>query len=367
VAAALASVPAERPVTAVFHSAVVLDDGLLGDLTAERVTAVLGPKVDGAWHLDLLTRGMDLAAFVMFSSVTGTLGNAAQGSYAAANAALDALAVQRQRAGLAGKSVAWGSWAQVGQAAQLDQALQRRLRRTGVVPLELDEGMALLDAALDRPQPVVLALKLDRAALVRAASEQVAGLPALLAHLVRPAQRAGRADDAARPTSSLLAQRLARLPDAARAAAVVSAVRTELAAVLGLPGPDAVPVDRPLKELGLDSLMAVEARNRLAAAIGHKLPASLLFDYPTPTALAGFLRKAIAPARDQPAELVAAFETLERYGADAIERSGGLARLARLAARPSPAVVPAASASAVAEVSDEDLFKLIDDQLGALS
>ncbi|HMG22688.1 MAG TPA: SDR family NAD(P)-dependent oxidoreductase, partial [Kofleriaceae bacterium] len=361
VVAALASVPAERPVTGVFHSAVVLDDGLLGDLTAERVRAVLRPKVEAAWHLDELTRGMELAAFVMFSSVTGTFGNAAQGSYAAANAALDALAVQRQRAGLAGKSVAWGSWAQVGQAANLDAALQRRLRRTGVVPLEQDEGMQLLDEALERAQPVVMALKLDRAALVRAASEEMVGLPALLAQLVRPAQRARRADDAGRPTSSQLAQRLARLPDAARAAAVMSAVRTELAAVLGLPGPDAVPVDRPLKELGLDSLMAVEARNRLSAAIGHKLPASLLFDYPTPTALAGFLRKAIAPARDQPAELLAALETLERYGADAIERSGVLARLARLAGRPSAA----AAASSVAEVSDDDLLKLIDDQLGA--
>jgi NADPH:quinone reductase-like Zn-dependent oxidoreductase/acyl carrier protein len=283
--AALGQISDEHPLTAVFHTAGALDDGLLGDLTEERIDRVLGPKLDAALSLHELTRGLDLSAFVLFSSVAGTLGSAAQGSYAAANSALDALAAWRHRQGLPATSLAWGTWAEVGMAARLGEALQRRLRRGGFVPIEAEMGMRLLDEALRGSSPALVPVQFDRAALQRIAHEQLEALSPLLRGLVgAPVRRAASARG-----GSSLAERLARLPAAEREAVVLEAIRTQLAAVLGLVSPEAVPVDRPLQELGLDSLMAVEARNRLSHLVGERLPASLLFDYPTASDLARFL------------------------------------------------------------------------------
>ncbi|MCC6557896.1 MAG: SDR family NAD(P)-dependent oxidoreductase [Polyangiaceae bacterium] len=299
-AAALASIPPEHPLTGVFHLAMALDDAMLGDITPERVDGVLRAKVDAAFHLDELTRTCDLGAFVLFSSVVGVFGGAAQSTYAAANAALDALAIRRRRRGLAGKSLAWGSWAEVGRAARLHHAFKQRTRSAGVIPLEVASGMQLLDAALEHPEPVLVPIHFDRGALRRAASRDT-GL-ALLRSL--SGARPRRAGTPGTGSESAFAARLAPLSDPERHDLVLATIRSEVAQVLGLGRPEAVPVDQPLRDLGLDSLMAVETRNRLASLLGTKLPASLLFDHPTPKDLARFIEARLggrAPAASVPA------------------------------------------------------------------
>ncbi|MGO4758852.1 beta-ketoacyl reductase, partial [Streptomyces sp. 2MCAF27] len=189
VARVLASVPAEHPLTAVVHAAGVLDDGVVGALTPERLSAVLRPKVDAAWHLHELTRDLDLAAFVMFSSLAGLMGNAGQGNYAAANAALDALVRGRRTAGLAGQSLVWGLWAhESGMTGKLTDADIQRMSAAGLPPINGEEGMALFDAALSSDEPVVAPVPLDLAAL-RAQPE----VPSLLRGLVRTTRRAAAA------------------------------------------------------------------------------------------------------------------------------------------------------------------------------
>ncbi|MDR7304449.1 acyl transferase domain-containing protein/acyl carrier protein [Haloactinomyces albus] len=291
-AAVLSGIPAERPLSAVFHTAGVLDDGLIGDLTPERVDTVLRPKVDAALHLHELTENAQLSAFVLFSSMAGTIGGPAQANYAAANAALDALAERRVRRGLPALSLAWGLWSETGLVTELEDRLRERLGRTGMLPIDRESGMALLDASLSGPDPVVAPAPLDRALLQRRATAQPETVPAMLRSLVRNPLR--RAADA-RGTGSELATRLARLPEAERAPALLDAVRGELATVLGLPGTSAVPPDRPVRDLGLDSLMAVESRNRLSAVVGQPLSANLLFDYPTPEDLADALGEKLGP------------------------------------------------------------------------
>ncbi|MGJ7909083.1 SDR family NAD(P)-dependent oxidoreductase [Actinopolyspora sp. H202] len=285
-AEALGDIPPERPLTGVFHTAGVLDDGLIGDLTPERVDTVLRPKVDGALHLHELTEHTELSAFVLFSSVAGTIGGPGQANYAAANAALDALAERRAHRGLPALSLAWGVWAEAGLATELDEQLRKRLDRTGMLPIDRESGTALLDAALRGSTTVVAPAPIDRPLLRRRVSTRPETVPVMLRSLVRgPLRRAA----AGGGTGSELATRLERLPEAERAPALLEAVRSELAVVLGLSGSSAVPPDRPVRELGLDSLMAVESRNRLAALVGVPLSANLLFDHPTPEELAGVL------------------------------------------------------------------------------
>ncbi|SDK91018.1 Acyl transferase domain-containing protein, partial [Actinopolyspora mzabensis] len=279
----LDAIPAERPLTAVFHTAAVLDDGLLADLTPERVDTVLRPKIDAAFHLHELTAELPLSAFVLFSSAAGTLGSAGQANYAAANAALDSLAARRRHTGLPAVSLAWGMWTDVGLVTGLDDPLRHRLGRMGGLPITPEFGMRLLDEALGRPEADLAPIPFDHGRLEQRAKE--GALPALLRGLVRPRFRRA----AGTATGTGLAERLAGRSESERATALLELVRGELATVLGLPEASAVPVDRPVRDLGLDSLMAVESRNRLAALVGEKLPASLLFDHPTPTELSRFL------------------------------------------------------------------------------
>src|SRR5262249_22468115 len=146
-AALLATVPAEHPLAAVFHTAGVLDDGTVTALTPEQVDAVFRPKADAAWHLHELTR--DLRHFVLFSSVAGVVGNAGQGNYAAANAFLDALAHRRRALGRPAQSLSWGLWAPAsGMTAAMAATDRARLARSGVAPIDEERGLALLDAAL---------------------------------------------------------------------------------------------------------------------------------------------------------------------------------------------------------------------------
>ncbi|MFE0513415.1 SDR family NAD(P)-dependent oxidoreductase [Streptomyces sp. NPDC058964] len=288
VAAALDGVPAEHPLTAVVHVAGLLDDGVVGSLTPERLDKVLAPKADAARHLHELTRLADLSAFVLFSSAAGTFGNPGQANYAAANAYLDSLAAHRRAHGLPGVSLGWGLWAAEGggMAESLDEAERARMARSGSAAFTGDEGLALYDTALALPHAALVPIHLDLPAA--AAPEEV---PALLRALVRtPSRRTARGADKAAGGGELAA-RLAGLGADEQHALLLDVVRTHAAAVLGHSGPEAVDVTQAFKDLGFDSLTGVEFRNRLAGACGLRLPATLVFDYPAPEALAGYLRE----------------------------------------------------------------------------
>ncbi|MEV0533514.1 SDR family NAD(P)-dependent oxidoreductase, partial [Kitasatospora sp. NPDC050463] len=293
-AKALAGIPADHPLTAVVHAAGVLDDAVIASLTPAQLAAVLRPKVDAAWHLHELTLDADLGAFVLFSSSAAVLGGPGQGNYAAANTFLDALAQRRRAEGLPGQSIAWGLWERAsGMTGHLDANDLTRLRRSGVSPLADADGLAMFSAALHADQPVLVAMKLDVAA-ARTAFRN-GSVPPLLRRLVgapgRPAVAAGPGGGDSAP-----ARRLAALPAAERARALLELVRANAAVVLGHATDEAIRPDRAFKQLGFDSLTAVELRNRLNAATGLKLPATLVFDHPTPDELAAWLHTELAPA-----------------------------------------------------------------------
>ncbi|MCX4530020.1 SDR family NAD(P)-dependent oxidoreductase, partial [Streptomyces sp. NBC_01551] len=290
----LASVPVEHPLTAVVHTAGVLDDGVLSSLTPDRVAAVLRPKVDAAWNLHELTRGLDLSAFVLFSGAAAAFGAAGQANYAAANAFLEALAEQRRAEGLAATALAWGLWAPQtgsggGMAASLDDANLRRIARDGVDGLAADEGLALFDTAMTVDSAVTLPMRLDLAVL-RAQAVSAGSTPALLRALVRvPVRRAVERRDGGAGTGSPLVARLLGLPVAEHEGVLLELVCGRIAAVLGHTGADAVDAERAFRDLGFDSLTAVELRNVLKTETGLRLPPTLIFDYPTPAALARYL------------------------------------------------------------------------------
>ncbi|MGA5818082.1 SDR family NAD(P)-dependent oxidoreductase [Kitasatospora sp. NPDC094028] len=293
-AAVLAEVPAEHPLTAVVHTAGVLDDGVLTALTPERVAAVLRPKVDAAWHLHELTRELPLKAFVLFSSAAGVLGQSGQSSYAAANAFLDALAQRRRARGLAARSLAWGLWAESsGMTSHLDETDLRRLGRTGLAPMPSDQGLALFDAALAEAGPGEGRAVLVPARLDTATVRGLAEVPPLLRGLIRAPRRAATA------ATATLRQRFADLPPEKRHRAVLDVVRAHVAAVLGYPAPNRVDPDRGFLDLGVDSLTALELRNRLGAESGSRLPATLIFDHPSPAAVARHLEAEAFPAEDR--------------------------------------------------------------------
>ncbi|MFJ8547361.1 type I polyketide synthase, partial [Streptomyces sp. NPDC093586] len=296
VAMALATADAERPWTGVFHLAAVLDDGVLSAQSAERLAGVWGAKAAGAEHLDVLSRelGLDLAAFVLFSSAAGVLGGAGQANYAAANAFVDALAVRRRADGLPGVSLSWGLWQQagIGLTASLGQAELARLRRSGVGALSERQALAALDAALGLPHPHLVPVKLELTSLQRQA-DNAGGVPVLLRNLLRaPRRRAGEPGG----SPSGLRERLLALPETERLPHLTQLVQREAATVLGLSGTDAVGAQQVLKELGMDSLMAVELRRRLSAETGLSLPSTLAFDHPTPSAVAALLLAKLAVA-----------------------------------------------------------------------
>ncbi|MFE7565942.1 type I polyketide synthase [Streptomyces sp. NPDC057539] len=283
---AVAALLAEHRVTAVVHTAGVLDDGTIGSLTPERIDTVFRPKVDAAWHLHELTRDLDLSAFVLFSSVAGTLGGPGQGNYAAANTFLDALAQHRRTEGLPATSLAWGLWADTGgMAGSLDEADVKRMSRGGLIPLRSAEGLALFDVAGSTGRAVLAPVPLDLPALRKQARSQP--VPHMLRGLVRSTAR--RTVESAAVAGSAFARSLAGLTDAEREKALLDLVLDHVAVVLGHSSTQAVAPDRAFKEVGFDSLTAVELRNRLGGATELRLPATLIYDYPTPAALAAHL------------------------------------------------------------------------------
>ncbi|MFI0820393.1 type I polyketide synthase [Streptomyces sp. NPDC021098] len=279
VAALLAEIPGEHPLTGVVHAAGVLDDGLVAAQNPDRLDTVFRPKLDGAWHLHELTRDLDLRAFVVFSSVFGVLGNAGQAGYTAANAFLDALAWRRTAEGLAGLSIGWGPWPQdSGMSATLSAAQLRRITGAGLPTLSLDQGLAWFDAGGAVAEAAVVAAPVDRAAL-RARDT----VPAVLRGLV-PAGTARRA--AATGVGSGLPTGLTA--DQARDA-LLQLVREQVGSVLGHADASAVASGRTFKDMGFDSLTASQLRNSLRKRTGLSLPSTLVYDHPTPDALAGRL------------------------------------------------------------------------------
>ncbi|AXX31809.1 Malonyl CoA-acyl carrier protein transacylase [Actinosynnema pretiosum subsp. pretiosum] len=341
----VAALVAEHPVTAVVHAAGVLDDGVLTALTEERFDSVLRPKVDAAWHLHELAGPVE--QFVLFSSVAGLLGGAGQANYAAANAALDAIATHRARLGLPARSLVWGPWTGGGMADRLAAADRDRLRDRGLLPITEVAGAALFDAALRCPAPVVVLAPLDRAAT------RSGPVPPVLRALLPAAPR--RAAEPADHTD--LADRLRALGERERDHLLLGVVRSHVASVLGHRDPSAIDRDEAFTDLGFDSLTAVELRNRLADGTGLRLPASLVFDHPTPAVLVKFLRARLTPdAADVVRLKVAEVEALLSGAAlDARAKDEAASRLELIARRWRGSAQPDLDGA-----SDEELFRLVD-------
>ncbi|MFB4197556.1 SDR family NAD(P)-dependent oxidoreductase [Streptomyces carpaticus] len=297
----IASVPAGFPLRGVVHVSGVLDDGVLSALTPERLATVFGPKADAAWHLHTLTRELGLSAFVLFSSAAGVFGNGGQGNYAAANGYLDGLARYRRAHGLPALSLAWGLWSEAGgMTGDHDGVTALRTARDGLLGLTAAQGLALFDAALRTGRADVVPARLDLARLRARSAED--GVPHLLRGLVRSARRTA-AERTTAATGLSFADRLSALSAEERHETVAALIGTQIGLVLGHPdGPETEP-DLAFKEMGFDSLLGVELRNRLATATGLRLPATLVFDYPTPAELAARLLDGLAPpAEEAPAE-----------------------------------------------------------------
>ncbi|QKW65461.1 type I polyketide synthase [Streptomyces sp. NA03103] len=286
-AALVASVPQERPLTAVVHAAGVLDDATVTTLTSEQLDRVLRPKLAAAWHLHELTGDQDLAAFVLYSSYAGVTGAPGQANYAAANSFLDALARHRRGLGLPAVSLAWGLWGQKsGMTGGLGATDLRRMAEGGLVPISTEHGMELFDQAQDLGAPVVVVTPFDE----RALRERGERLPAVLRSLVAAVERPGPAGPAPEAGPAGLRERLATLSEEAQTRTLTDLVRMHLGSVLGHEDAQGVAEDRAFEQLGLDSLMGVELRNRLNAATGLRLPSTAVFEHPTATELARRLR-----------------------------------------------------------------------------
>ncbi|MBB6170277.1 acyl transferase domain-containing protein/acyl carrier protein [Nocardiopsis mwathae] len=376
----LDTIPAEHPLTGVIHTAGVLDDGVIGSLTSERMANVLRPKVDAARHLHDLTRDTEsLSLFLLFSSVAGTLGGPGQGNYAVANAYLDALAVHRRSLGLPGMSLAWGLWGlgDGGMAGSLGDSDLRRMNRSGITPMSADQGLELLDAALGTDGGVLLPVLLDLATL-RAQAGTGLLPPALYGVVPVPVRQAAAQGGGTSGTGvgAPLADRLARMSAPERDDFLMELVAKHVAAVLGHAASTRVEPDRAFSELGFDSLAAVELRNRLNAATGLRMPATLLFDHPTSRQVAGFIRSEASPEEADSAQPVlaeldrlgAALTTLASSGDDGGEHAKITARLETLLRTWQDAhagtTAEEAPESDFAEASDDELFAVLDNELG---
>ena len=392
----LESVPEDRPLCAVIHAAGVLDDSTVQSLSSAQIDAVLRPKAEAAWLLHRLTAELPLRAFVLFSSVTGVVGSAGQANYAAANAFLDALATRRRSLGLPATSIAWGLWAiDGGMGSGLSAADLARLSRVGG-SLSADQALDLLDAALKQVTdgaPLLVASRWEP-------SDLRGGVPGALRGLVRTPRRPGgpaRSAAANLPgrqspadagprfgtgigaassadtaqASGGLASRLAALDPAGVRQTVLDLVRTHVAAALAHGSPAEIEVDRPFIELGLDSLTSVELRNRLGAATGLRLPATLVFNTPTVAGVTDYLIRELAPAPPEPDRVLS--EALERISADLDHADAGqrdrveavlrsaLSRLREVNGE--AGLVPGFGDDALGSASDEEIFRFIDNRI----
>jgi polyketide synthase 12 len=287
----LADIPVQHPLSAVMHTAGVLDDAVVTSLTPERMDAVLRAKVDTAWNLHELTKDSNLSAFVMFSSMAGLVGSSGQANYAAANSFLDGLAVHRRTRGLPAMSLGWGLWDQTSSMTGALEAVDfARFARDGIVAMSSTQALQLLDTAMVIDEPFLLPAHIDTAAL--RVKFDGGTLPPMFVDLINaPARR--QVDDslAAAKSKSALLQRLDGLPEDEQQVVLLDLVRSHIATVLGNSTPDSIDPDKAFQELGFDSLTAVEMRNRLKTATGLPLSPTLIFDYPNSAALAGYFRQ----------------------------------------------------------------------------
>ncbi|MER7475885.1 type I polyketide synthase, partial [Micromonospora sp. NPDC000018] len=287
----------------VVHTAAVLDDGVVSAISPQRLAGVLAPKAAAGWWLHEATLGLDLDLFVVFSSAAGVLGSPGQAAYAAGNAFLDALAVHRRQAGLPGVSLAWGMWDTAGMAASVSDADRARSTRAGITGMSTETGLELFDAALAADRPVLVPAVIDVAAMrAQVVAGRVPSLLRVLLGAVNARRQAGRGN---------WADRLAGLDPQEARDQVDVLVRGLVAQVLGHGTAEAVPGDRAFRELGFDSLTAVDLRNRINAATGLRLPSTLVFDYPTARILADQVYAELAGGR---AATVAAAEAATGTG-----------------------------------------------------
>ncbi|WP_190113395.1 type I polyketide synthase, partial [Streptomyces cinnamoneus] len=290
--AALAALLAEHPVNAVVHTAGVDHLEPFADMTLGSFAGVLSAKAAGAMHLDELLAGQELDAFVLFSSIAGVWGSGHQAAYAAANAALDGLAERRRAQGLPATAVAWGPWGDGGMAE--GEGAAERLRRRGLIPMPAALAVSGLRQALDSGETTVTVADIDWERFI---TPFTVGRPSALLGDLPETERilnaAGRTDESGAAAESPLAARLAGLSGTEQNTLLVELVRTHAAAVLGHSGAGEVEADRAFKDLGFDSLTAVELRNKLNTETGLALPPTLVFDYPNANALAQLLRTEI--------------------------------------------------------------------------
>ncbi|WP_368951986.1 SDR family NAD(P)-dependent oxidoreductase [Parafrankia soli] len=381
----LATIPDDLPLSAVVHTAAVLDDALLANLTPAQQDRVLRVKVDGARHLHELTAGVALEAFVLFSSVAGLVGIAGQGNYAPGNAYLDALAAHRHAAGLPATSIAWGHWAGDGIA---EPRLASQGRRHGFAPMDPQVCVAALERILEQEETQLVVVDADWPTIRRARPYR------LLDELVQVREAGagsggtpgagGAPGTAGEAPGAALVRSLSEANAAERRRILLRLVRTEVAAVQGHATPDAVDTARGFREQGFDSLTAVELRNRLNAASGLRLPASLIFDYPTPRALADHLGEYLVAQADAAGAasttdttdttdtanttVLADLDRLEARlsrlpaGGDEHRRAGE--RIAALAAAWSRSEPGNPGAAELADASDDELIDFIGKELG---
>ncbi|HEY2062753.1 MAG TPA: type I polyketide synthase [Amycolatopsis sp.] len=352
-AALIAGVPAEHPLTAVIHTAGVVDDGVLLALTPERMDTVLRPKVDAAWHLHELTAELDLAAFVLYSSAGGTLGAAGQANYSAANVFLDALAHHRAALGKPAVSLAWGLWSEGGMSGELAETDLIRMARSGVFGLSFADGLELFDATFGTAQPSLVPVRLDMSGL-----RADAHVPAMLRGLASGAARGGTARRRAEVVDDSWS-RITALPAAERGRALLDLVCGTAAVVLGHEKRDAVDPRKGFIELGFDSLTAIELRNRLDTVTGKRLPATLIFDHPSAAALAEFLGESLADASSPVDSQLSGLEAALREAV--LDEAGRTKVVARLTA-----LITAYSAGDdLQEATADELFALLDEELEA--
>ncbi|MFD8624388.1 type I polyketide synthase [Streptomyces hygroscopicus] len=373
----LASLPEEHPLTAVIHTAGVLDDGVVEALTPERVDRVLRPKVDAVLNLHELTAGLDLSAFVLFSSLSGTLGGPGQANYAAANAFLDAFAHRRRAEGLPAQSLAWGLWEErSGMTGKLDEANMRRIARDGVTPMASEEALALFDTACGIDAATLVPARLDASAW----RAQDGPIPALLRGIIRTTARRGpaRASTGGSGAGSVeLRRRIGSMKPAARQQALLELVTEHAAMALGHDDARMIAPDRGFLDLGFDSLTAVGLRNQLGTVTGLRLPATLLFDYTTSRALAGYLAEELVAEEPDASVVLPVLSELEKLEssfaevvADEAARTRLTARLQQVLAKLTAGQQTQTTNGAVAaadkfeSATDDEIFDFLDEELG---
>ncbi|PXX54880.1 acyl transferase domain-containing protein [Nocardia tenerifensis] len=355
------AIPAAHPLAGLIHSAGVLDDGLIATLTEKQLARVLRPKIAGTLILHELTEHLDLRFFVLMSSLAGVIGAAGQANYAAANSFLDAMARLRRSQGLAATSIAWGLWADASAMTEhLAGGGVARLAGRGLVPMRTPEALGMFDAAVGQPDASIIAASIDTRALL---ADRASGGSAPMFDTLLPDLGEERSDRVADPLENLADQ-----PDSDWEAALTRFVRAEIAAVLRFGDGPSLPVDRSFQELGLDSLGALQLRNRINASVGLSMPVSVVFDHPTVTRLAQHVTAQLRQRdrANRQGVVAGALADIRRHvrALDVDDRSSALAGLTDLVRELSTGPSSDEPPSSIETASVSELFDMIDNDMG---